>query len=106
MTLFDYLDAFRGSVGRDAAWWVHPAQVPVAEDPSMMAYDAQLEGWLGAMEAHVAPIDAMEPAEAFDPSWRGEAEIGGMAFTSGTIDVSGQGNDVFMVDGEVLDLPG
>jgi len=34
--------------------------------------------------------------------WQGESRIG---LTGGTIDPMGQGNDVFSVDGEVLDLP-
>lgn len=38
-------------------------------------------------------------------SFSGEAEVGGMPLVSGTIDQSGEGNSVFSVDGEVLNLP-
>lgn len=44
-------------------------------------------------------------AYAPDGYWQGESSIGGMPMTSGSTDYSGQGNDVFMVDGEVLTLP-
>lgn len=37
--------------------------------------------------------------------FQGEMEFGGMPYTSGTFDNSGEGNDVIMLDGEVLNLP-
>jgi hypothetical protein len=38
-------------------------------------------------------------------AFRGEAEVGGVPIVSGTVDDSGEGNHVFSVGGEVLDLP-
>lgn len=40
-----------------------------------------------------------------DGGFRGQAEVGGVPQVSGTIDSSGEGNHVFSVGGEVLDLP-
>jgi len=38
-------------------------------------------------------------------AFRGEAEVGGVPLVSGTLDESGEGNSVYSVDGEVLELP-
>ena len=38
-------------------------------------------------------------------AFRGEAEVGGSPYVSGTVDTSGGGNSVYSVGGEVLNLP-
>ena len=103
----------------------------IASDGELVGIVAELEMLFGALWGEPWPVDEHGPHSGVGDSgagdsgvgesgveeapadawlsgdeWAGEAEIGGVAFTSGTVDPTGEGNDVFAVDGEVLDLPG
>jgi hypothetical protein len=132
-TLFDYLDAY--VYAYHAAGELSPpaeASVPGAEavghghdsivgletvfghlggehqQPSSDAASADDHAGLGdgLVDHHPGPGESPADAWLSGNEWSGEAEIGGTALTGGTVDPSGEGNDVFAVDGEVLDLPG
>ena len=118
-TYFDYLRQHieldvAPDPGADATAGSGPAGVDTAFDPPDLL--AELASAFGATWIAPGAADELvgDPADASgspaDPwlsgnEWAGEAEIGGMSLTSGTVDPSGEGNDVFSVDGEVLDLP-
>jgi hypothetical protein len=131
-TLFDYLDAYvyaylaAGELGQ-------PLDLPAlayggAHDPALVTPAEGLETLFGGLDADTwvaageppPPVDAASspaapaateaagsPADAWlsGSEWSGEAEVGGASLTGGTVDTSGGGNDVYSVDGEVLDLP-
>jgi hypothetical protein len=121
-TLFDYLDAYvyaylaAGELGQPldlpalADGGVHdPALVTPAEGLETLFGGLDADTWVDAASSPAAPAAteaAGSPADAWlsGSEWSGEAEVGGASLT-GTVDTSGGGNDVYSVDGEVLDLP-
>lgn len=91
MTLFDYLNAYNIELD------LSQQELLATEQPFMATATPDLT----ELQADTSPADLWLSGN----EWAGEAEVGGMPLASGTVDTSGQGNDVNNLDGEVLTPP-